>query len=55
MTQNVQHANEMISEIKFQYQQRIIQLQKKIAEQNKEIHQLQEQIKLFSNERYYDC
>ena len=55
MTQNVQHANDMISQIKFQYQQRIIQLQNKIAEQNKEIQQLQEQIKLFSKEKSYDC
>ena len=55
MTQNVEHANSMMSQLKFQYQQRIIQLQEKIAAQNKEIHQLQEQIKLFSYEKSYDC
>ena len=55
MTQNVQHANSMLSELKFQYQRRIIELQNKIAEQNKEIHQLQEQIKLFSYDKTYDC
>ncbi len=55
MTQNVEHSNKMINELKFQYQQRIVQLQNKISEQNKEINQLQEQIKLISQVKEYDC
>jgi cell division protein FtsL len=55
VTQNVEHANSMISTLKFQYQQRIVQLQNKISEQNKEIDQLQEQIKLISQVKEYDC
>jgi cell division protein FtsL len=55
MTIHVAHTNQMIGQIKFQYQERIIQLQNKISEQNKEIDQLQEQIKLLSTLKEYDC
>ena len=55
MTLHVEHTNQMIGQLKFNYQQRIIQLQKTISEQNKEINQLQEQIKLLTNIKEYDC
>jgi len=55
MTQNVEHTNCMIGELKTQYQDRITQLQQKITEQQKEILQLQEQIKLLSYVKDYDC
>jgi cell division protein FtsL len=55
MTQNVGHANQMMNQLKFQHQNRIIYLQQKIAEQQKEISKLQEQIKLFIQEKVYDC
>jgi cell division protein FtsL len=55
MTLHVAHTNQMISQLKFQYQERVNQLQNKIAEQQKEISKLQEQIKLFSTEKFYDC
>ena len=55
MTQNVEHSNRMIDELKFQYQGRITELQQKITSQQQEILQLQEQIKLLSSEKYYDC
>ena len=55
MTQNVEHSNRMINQLKFQYQGRITELQQKITEQQREILQLQEQIKLLSSEKYYDC
>ena len=49
------HTNQMLNQLKFQYQERINQLQNKIEEQQKEITQLQEQVKLFSQEKFYDC
>ncbi len=55
MTQNVEHSNRMINELKFQYQGRITELQQKITEQQQEILQLQEQIKLLSYVKDYDC
>ena len=55
MTQNIEHTNRMIGELKTQYQDRITQLQQKITEQQKEILQLQEQIKLITYDKYYDC
>jgi cell division protein FtsL len=55
MTSHVEHTNQMIGQLKFNYQQRIIQLQTKISEQNKEINQLQEQIKLLTLIKEYDC
>ena len=55
MTQNVQHSNHMIGELKTQYQGRITELQQKIIEQQQEILQLQEQIKLLTYVKEYDC
>lgn len=55
MTHHVAHTNKMIGDLKIQYQERIDQLQNKISEQSKEINQLQEQIKLLSNIKEYDC
>ena len=55
MTHHVAHTNQMLNQLKFQYQERITQLQNKILEQQKEITQLQEQVKLFSQEKFYDC
>ena len=55
MTIHVAHTNYMLGQLKFQYQERIIQLQRKIAEQNKEIDQLQEQIELLTATKEYDC
>ena len=55
MTQNVEHSNRMINQLKFQYQGRITELQQKITSQQQEILQLQEQIKLLSNYKVYDC
>jgi cell division protein FtsL len=45
----------MINQLKIQYQGRITELQKKITSQQQEILQLEEQIKLLSSEKYYDC
>lgn len=55
MTQNVSHTNKMVFDLKEQYQSRIAQLQEKITDQQKEILQLQEQIKLLSYHKEYDC
>lgn len=55
MTQQVTHTNSMITELKEQYQGRISELQQKIENQQKEILQLQEQIKLLSQVKEYDC
>ena len=55
MTHHVMHTNQMISQLKFQYQERITQLQNKIAKQQQEITQLQEQINLLTREKFYDC
>jgi len=45
----------MIGELKEQYQGRITELQQKIIEQQHEILQLQEMIKLLTQEKFYDC
>jgi hypothetical protein len=55
MTHHVAHTNKMVFDLKEQYQGRITQLQQQINEQQKEIVQLQEQIKLLTQEKYYDC
>ena len=55
MTHHVGHTNKMLFELKEQYQGRITELQQKITVQQKEILQLQEQIKLLTQEKYYDC
>lgn len=55
MTHHVSHTNKMVFDLKTQYQKRIEQLQSKVEEQQKEILKLQEQIKLFSTEKFYDC
>lgn len=55
MTNHVKHTNKMIFDLKNQYQSRIYQLQNKISDQQQEILQLQEQIKLLSHEKFYDC
>ncbi len=47
--------NRLAFDLKQQYQDRIEDLQQKITEQQKEILKLQEQIKLLSYEKYYDC
>lgn len=55
MTHHVAHTNKMISELKMLYQDRIDYLQDKIADQQKEIENLQEQIKLLTYQKEYDC
>lgn len=55
MTAHVAHTNQMISQLKFQYQERISQLQNKITEQQKEISKLQEQINILTLPKTYDC
>ena len=54
MTHHVAHTNKMVFDLKQQYQGRISQLQEKITEQQKEILQLQEMIKLLSYDKEYD-
>ena len=49
-------TNKMLSEqLTESYENRIVHLQSKIEEQQKEITQLQEQIKLLSQKKYCDC
>jgi len=55
MTHHVAHTNKMVFDLKQQYQGRISQLQEKITEQQKEILQLQEMIKLLTQGKEYDC
>jgi len=55
MTHHVAHTNQMVSDLKKQYQERIEQLQGKIAEQEHEISQLQKQIEYMSRDKFYDC
>lgn len=45
----------MVFDLKQMYQDRITQLQIKISEQQQEILSLQDQIKLFSQDKFYDC
>lgn len=47
--------NRLAFDLKQQYQDRIGDLQQKITEQQQEILKLQEQIKLLSYDKYYDC
>ena len=49
------NTNKMVFDLKAQYQERIEQLQRKIAEQEHEISQLQKQIEYMSRDRFYDC
>ena len=55
MTHHVAHTNQMVSDLKKQYQERIEQLQGKIAEQEHEISQLQKQSEYMSRDKFYDC
>ena len=55
MTHNAAHANNLLFELRIQHQKRIEHLQEKIAQQQQEIVKLQEQIKLLTQEKYYDC
>ena len=55
MTHHVTHANKMVFDLKKQYQERIEQLQSKIADQEHEISQLQKQIEYMPRDRFYDC
>jgi uncharacterized coiled-coil protein SlyX len=55
MTHHVAHTNKMVFDLKTQYQERIEQLQSKIAEQEHEISQLQKQIEYMSRDKFYDC
>ena len=55
MTHHVTHTNKMVFDLKKQYQERIKQLQSKIAEQEYEISQLQKQIEYMSLDKFYDC
>jgi len=55
MTNHVAHTNKMMFDLKIQYQERIEQLQNKIAEQEHEISQLQKQIEYMSKDKFYDC
>jgi len=54
MTQNVANTNKMVFDLKQMYQGRISQLQDKITEQQKEILDLQDMIKLLSYDKEYD-
>ena len=47
--------NRLAFDLKQQYQARIGELQQKITDQQQEILKLQEQIKLLSRDKYYDC
>lgn len=47
--------NRLAFDLKQQYQERIAQLQNKITDQQKEILQLQEQIKYLTYPKEYDC
>jgi uncharacterized coiled-coil protein SlyX len=47
--------NRLEFNLKQQYQERIAFLQQKITDQQREIIQLQEQIKYMSKDRFYDC
>jgi len=47
--------NRLEFDLKMQYQERIEQLQMKIAEQEHEILQLQKQIEYMSKDKFYDC
>lgn len=55
MTNHVMHTNQMILEMKEQYQAQIARLQDKISEQEQEIAKLKTLISLLSIEREYDC
>ena len=55
MTHHVAHTNKMVSDLKQQYQERIEHLQQKIADQQREISLLQEQINYLSKDKFYDC
>jgi hypothetical protein len=55
MTHNVAHTNKIVFDLKTRYQERIEQLQNKIAEQEHEISQLQKQIEYMSRDKFYDC
>ena len=48
-------VNRLEFNLKRQYQYRNSYLQNKITEQQREIIQLQEQIKYMSKDRFYDC
>ena len=54
MTHHVSHTNKILFDLKQQYQGRISQLQDKITEQQKEILDLQDMIKLLSYDKEYD-
>jgi hypothetical protein len=54
MTHHVAHTNKMVFDLKQMYQGRISHLQNRITEQQKEILQLQEMIKLLSYDKEYD-
>jgi uncharacterized coiled-coil protein SlyX len=47
--------NRLAFDLKQQYQERITELQGKITDQQKEILQLQEQIKYLTYPKEYDC
>lgn len=57
MTHHVAHTNNMIGELKQQYQDRIDQLQDQIQEQQNEIKKLNMMIDLMDKElnKEYDC
>jgi hypothetical protein len=52
---NIPNANSLAKQLKDQYQERIGELQDKIIQQQGEILELQEQIKLLTHPKYYDC
>jgi len=54
MIQTTSHTNKMVFDLKQMYQGRISHLQNRITEQQKEILQLQEMIKLLSYDKEYD-
>lgn len=55
MTTNATHLNGMISDLKFQHQNRIDYLNAQILNHQKEIQDLQFLIHLLTQEKEYDC
>jgi hypothetical protein len=55
MTHHVAHTNKILFDLKIHHQNRISQLQDEITSQQKEILQLREEIKLLTQEKFYDC
>ena len=55
MTHHVAHTNQMLSQMKQHYNDRIDCLKDEIIKQQKEIDYLKEQLELLSQGKIYDC